>query len=104
MFVGISDKISKTGTTDIPEEEYLVHARRRPWEDWHSLLEHVILAILTLVDSAGVGGGEFPPTPVLRTPRAATVARRLSERPGPRRCALRFAMPCPRATHPSRNL
>lgn len=40
MFVGISDKISKTGTTDIPEEEYLVHARRRPWDDWQSLLEH----------------------------------------------------------------
>ena len=40
MFVGISDKISKTGTTDIPEEEFLVHARRRPWDDWHALLEH----------------------------------------------------------------
>ena len=40
MFVGISDKISKTGTTDIPDEEYLVHARRRPWEDWNALLEH----------------------------------------------------------------
>jgi dipeptidyl aminopeptidase/acylaminoacyl peptidase len=40
MFVGISDKVSKTGTTDIPEEEFLVHARRRPWDDWRSLLEH----------------------------------------------------------------
>jgi len=40
MFVGISDKISKTGTTDIPDEEYLVHARKRPWDDWHALLEH----------------------------------------------------------------
>lgn len=39
MFVGISDKISKVGTTDIPEEEYLVHARKRPWEDWQFLLE-----------------------------------------------------------------
>jgi dipeptidyl aminopeptidase/acylaminoacyl peptidase len=39
MFVGISDTISKTGTTDIPEEEYLVHARRRPWDDWRGLLE-----------------------------------------------------------------
>ncbi len=27
MFVGISNKISKWGTTDIPNEEYLVHAR-----------------------------------------------------------------------------
>jgi len=40
MFVGISDKISKTGTTDIPEEEFLVHARKRPWDDWRALLEH----------------------------------------------------------------
>lgn len=39
MFVGISDKISKTGTTDIADEEYLVHARKRPWEDWQFLLE-----------------------------------------------------------------
>jgi dipeptidyl aminopeptidase/acylaminoacyl peptidase len=39
MFVGISDKISKTGTTDIPEEEYLVHARHRPWDAWQKLLE-----------------------------------------------------------------
>ncbi|NGO38030.1 S9 family peptidase [Limisphaera ngatamarikiensis] len=39
MFVGISDKISKVGTTDIPEEEYLVHARFRPWEKWTFLLE-----------------------------------------------------------------
>ena len=40
MFVGISDKISKTGTTDIPEEEFLVHARRRPWDNWQGMLEH----------------------------------------------------------------
>lgn len=34
MFVGISDKVSKVGTTDIPDEEYLVHARKRPWENF----------------------------------------------------------------------
>ncbi len=39
MFVGISDKISKVGTTDIPDEEYLVHALERPWDDWQFLLE-----------------------------------------------------------------
>ena len=39
MFVGISNKISKVGTTDIPEEEYLVHARKRPWDDWQFFLE-----------------------------------------------------------------
>jgi dipeptidyl aminopeptidase/acylaminoacyl peptidase len=39
MFVGISDKLSKVGTTDIPDEEYYVHARKRPWEAWQFLLE-----------------------------------------------------------------
>jgi dipeptidyl aminopeptidase/acylaminoacyl peptidase len=39
MFVGISDKISKVGTTDIPDEEYYVHALHRPWEKWDFLLE-----------------------------------------------------------------
>lgn len=39
MSVGISNKISKSGTTDIPDEEYLVHARQRPWEAWSFLLE-----------------------------------------------------------------
>ena len=34
MFVGISDQISKVGTTDIPNEMYLVHARRWPWKNW----------------------------------------------------------------------
>ena len=34
MFVGISDKIAKIGTTDIANEEFLVHALKRPWEDW----------------------------------------------------------------------
>jgi dipeptidyl aminopeptidase/acylaminoacyl peptidase len=40
MAVGISDKIAKTGTTDIPNEEYLVHARKRPWDDWNAMLTH----------------------------------------------------------------
>ena len=39
MFVGISDNISKWGTSDIPEELYLVHARERIWEDWQGFLE-----------------------------------------------------------------
>jgi dipeptidyl aminopeptidase/acylaminoacyl peptidase len=34
MFVGISDQISKMGTTDIPNEMNLVHSRQWPWEDW----------------------------------------------------------------------
>ncbi len=39
MFVGISNKISKVGTTDIANEEFLVHARKRPWDDWQFFLE-----------------------------------------------------------------
>ncbi|MBK9384092.1 MAG: S9 family peptidase [Planctomycetes bacterium] len=39
MFVGISNKISKVGTTDIPEEEYLVHAGKRPWDNWEFFLQ-----------------------------------------------------------------
>jgi len=38
MFVGISNKISKFGTTEIPYEEKLVHALSYPWEKWqHNL-------------------------------------------------------------------
>ena len=39
MFVGISNQISKFGTTDIPNEMYLVHSRKWPWEDWQGMLE-----------------------------------------------------------------
>jgi dipeptidyl aminopeptidase/acylaminoacyl peptidase len=39
MFVGISDKVSKLGTSDIPVELYSVHARRWPWENWQLHLE-----------------------------------------------------------------
>lgn len=39
MFVGISDHVSKGGTTDIPNEMFLVHARKRLWDDWDFFLE-----------------------------------------------------------------
>lgn len=39
MFVGISDKVSKFGTTDIANEEFNVHARKRPWDNWQMFLE-----------------------------------------------------------------
>ena len=39
MFVGISDKLSKVGTTDIPNEEFYVHALHRPWDNWQFFLE-----------------------------------------------------------------
>ena len=42
MFVGISNKLSKVGTTDIANEEFYVHAMKRPWENdetWKFFLE-----------------------------------------------------------------
>jgi dipeptidyl aminopeptidase/acylaminoacyl peptidase len=39
MFVGISDNVSKWGTTDIPNEEYLVHARKWVYEDYDFFLK-----------------------------------------------------------------
>lgn len=39
MFVGISNNISKWGTSDIPEELYLVHSLKRVWNHWQWNLE-----------------------------------------------------------------
>lgn len=39
MFIGLSNLYSRWGTTDIPAEEYLVHARFYPWEDYTATLE-----------------------------------------------------------------
>lgn len=39
MFVGVSNLISKYGTTDIPNEMHLVHSRKKLWEDWNFFLE-----------------------------------------------------------------
>lgn len=39
MFVGISDKISKAGTSDIPWELYLVHDPHWPWDNWEHFLK-----------------------------------------------------------------
>ncbi|AWW75713.1 S9 family peptidase [Erythrobacter sp. KY5] len=39
MFVGISDQISKFGTTDIPYEMYNVHSLAWPWDNWQKMLE-----------------------------------------------------------------
>ncbi len=39
MFVGISNNLSLWGTSDIPEEMFLVHARKRLWDDWEGFLK-----------------------------------------------------------------
>ena len=49
MFVGISNNVSKFGTTDIPNEMYNVHERKWPWEEWDHLMER---SPITHVDKA----------------------------------------------------
>lgn len=39
MFVGISNNLSLWGESDIPEELYLVHARKRIWNNWSWFLD-----------------------------------------------------------------
>lgn len=39
MFVGLSNNVSRVGTTDIPNEEFHVHALKRPWDDWPFMLQ-----------------------------------------------------------------
>jgi dipeptidyl aminopeptidase/acylaminoacyl peptidase len=40
VFVGVTDLVSKVGTTDIPVEMYRVHyAEKWPWEQWMRVLE-----------------------------------------------------------------
>jgi dipeptidyl aminopeptidase/acylaminoacyl peptidase len=39
MFVGISNNLSKWGTSDIPNELYLVHSRQWYWDNWQKYLE-----------------------------------------------------------------
>ncbi len=39
MGFGVSDLLSMLGTSDIPEEHYLVHHELHPWDDWQLFLE-----------------------------------------------------------------
>jgi dipeptidyl aminopeptidase/acylaminoacyl peptidase len=62
MFVGLSNKISALGTTDIPMEEYHVHARKRPWDDWQFFLERspIYHAAQSKTPLLILGGAEDP--------------------------------------------
>ncbi len=67
MFVGISDHISKSGTTDIPDEMFLVHARKRLWDDYQFFLErspiyHVQKARTPLLIMHGRDDTRVPPS------------------------------------------
>jgi dipeptidyl aminopeptidase/acylaminoacyl peptidase len=67
MGFGMSDLISMVGTTEIPDEHYLVHHRLHPWEDWKLFLErspiyHVTACKTPLLILAGKADPRVPPS------------------------------------------
>jgi len=79
MFVGISDLVSKAGTTDIPNEMYLVHARRWPWKNWdffqeRSPLHHVESARTPLLILGGKDDTRVDPSQSLELYRYLKLA------------------------------
>jgi dipeptidyl aminopeptidase/acylaminoacyl peptidase len=67
MMVGISNLISKFGTTDIPREEVLVHALSFPWDKWKFYLDrspiyHVTKGATPLLIAGGVDDTRVSPT------------------------------------------
>ncbi len=52
MFVGISNNLSKWGTSDIPEELYLVHSRERMWESDEKWMDYLRRSPIYWVDRA----------------------------------------------------
>ncbi len=52
MFVGISNNLSKWGTSDIPEELYLVHSRERMWESDDKWMDYLRRSPIYWVDRA----------------------------------------------------
>ncbi|MCS7081426.1 MAG: S9 family peptidase [Bacteroidetes bacterium] len=52
MFVGISNNLSKWGTSDIPNELYLVHSRTRFWESDSKWLDYLRRSPIYHVDQA----------------------------------------------------
>lgn len=52
MFVGISNNLSKWGTSDIPEELYLVHSRERMWESDAKWMDYLRRSPIYWVDRA----------------------------------------------------
>lgn len=103
MFVGISNKISKFGTTDIPQEETLVHALGYPWEKWEFFLErspvfHAEKGTTPLLIMGGDSDPRVSPTQSMEMYRAlkthgkapVRLVRYKGERHGNRRAASRF--------------
>lgn len=80
MNVGISNNISKWGTSDIPEELYLVHARERIWNSWTDMLKrspiyHVDNAETPLLIADGEEDTRVHPSQSLEMYRHLTVRK-----------------------------
>jgi dipeptidyl aminopeptidase/acylaminoacyl peptidase len=80
MFVGISNNISKWGTSDIPNELYLVHSREWYWDNWQKYLErspiyHVDRARTPLLIMHGADDTRVHPAQSLELYRHMTVRR-----------------------------
>jgi dipeptidyl aminopeptidase/acylaminoacyl peptidase len=52
MFVGISNNLSKWGTSDIPNELYLVHSRERMWDSDEKWMDYLKRSPIYWVDRA----------------------------------------------------
>jgi dipeptidyl aminopeptidase/acylaminoacyl peptidase len=52
MFVGISNNLSKWGTSDIPDELYLVHSRERMWDSDEKWMDYLKRSPIYWVDRA----------------------------------------------------
>jgi dipeptidyl aminopeptidase/acylaminoacyl peptidase len=75
MFVGISNKITKALTTEIPLEDQLVHTRFDPWTRWQFSLErspiyHVEKSRTALLIAAGTDDRRVHPSQSLQLYRA----------------------------------
>ncbi len=78
MFVGISDQISKLGTSDIPDEMFLVHEQKRLWDDWDLFLRqspiyHVQKARTPLLILHGKDDPRVPPSQSLELYRSLKI-------------------------------
>jgi dipeptidyl aminopeptidase/acylaminoacyl peptidase len=79
MFVGISNKLTKGFTTDVPHEDIMVHTRFDPWENWQFSLErsplyYVEQARTPLLIAGGTSDSRVHPSQSLQLYRGLKLA------------------------------
>lgn len=79
MGFGVSDLLSMSGTSDIPEEHFLVHHRMHIWDDWQLFLErspiyHAKESKTPLLILAGKADPRVPPSQSMELYRYLEVA------------------------------